>query len=279
MNRIFLTIIGAGLLATLLSGCGSTAKFVYPSNMKNLERIESPTAEKKNIAILPFDDYRKDENSSTLLWIGLIPLCPYGWVLNNRPEAARSFASIEEFDMNVSEDLAKATAVSLRRSNLFSNAFFTFGGEKDKADYVLNGKINYLFYKGRIFTYGISVLSPIFWGIGFPYGTSLDRISVTLTIKNAIDNKIVWEYTVDKEDYYTQWVYSRMGWDARLYAKLYENGMNEAVLNLAKTFKEIKEKEERKKKEEAEKKKKQEEERKKKQELPKDYVPEPRLAK
>ena len=66
---------------------------------------------------------------------------PFGWVDYNRPDAARTFLTVNEFAFTPSEDLPKAAALSLRRSNLFSDAYFTFGGEKDKADFVLCGAI------------------------------------------------------------------------------------------------------------------------------------------
>jgi hypothetical protein len=84
---------------------------------------------------------------SGTLWLYLIPLMPFGWMECDRPEAARMFLTIVEFDFTPGEDLAKAAAYSLRRSNLFKDAFFTFGGGKDKADYILTGKIIAFLFK------------------------------------------------------------------------------------------------------------------------------------
>jgi len=66
---------------------------------------------------------------------------PFGWGEYERPDADRMFNWIAEFDFDASEDLAKAAAYSLRKSRLFEDAFFTFGGDKENADYLLEGEM------------------------------------------------------------------------------------------------------------------------------------------
>ena len=121
-------------LTVFLVGCGTTAKFVYPAKMSSLVQLDSHPILDKKLAVLPFDDYRSDENSNMFLMY-LIPLMPFGWGNYERPDAASMFLSIETYDITPSEDLAKATAVSFRHSNLFKDVFFTMGGEKDNADF------------------------------------------------------------------------------------------------------------------------------------------------
>ena len=127
-------------LVGLLAGCGSTAKFVYPAQMSSLVQISSSPVSDKTLAILPFDDYRSDDNSC-LFPLYLIPLMPFGWGTYDRPDAANMFLSIMAYDVTPSEDLAKAAAVSFRHSNLFKDAFFSFGGDKDNTDFILRGRI------------------------------------------------------------------------------------------------------------------------------------------
>ena len=115
------------LCAVFLAGCGTTGKFVYPADMSSLVRFDSSPAAGKRVAVLPFDDCRGDENSC-MFGMYLIPFMPFGWADYERPDAANMFLSVVSYDTNPAEDLAKATAVSFRRSQLFRDVFFTPGG-------------------------------------------------------------------------------------------------------------------------------------------------------
>lgn len=230
-NALTLSVLSV-LVTVLLSGCGATAKFVYPDDIHNLTRLQATPVYSQTVAVLPFDDSRANSNNSGSIYLFLVPLFPYGYYDNNRPDAARSFVSIDEFNFNPSEDLAKAAAMSLRRSNLFKDAFFTFGGEKSQADYVLSGNIISTEYKGRIFSYGLTFVGPIFWLFGAPEGTSTNKLALNFTLRDK-QNNLVWEYTTDKSDYIVQWIYYRKGYDAQMYSKLMEQAMNEAILDLS----------------------------------------------
>lgn len=228
---IFLSIPVFALF--LVAGCGSTAKFIYPDNIRNLVRLQETPIHNLTIAVLPFDDSRANDNSSSTMYLYLVPLVPYGWICYQRPDAARNFLSIDAYNFTASEDLAKAAAMSLRRSNLFKTAFFTFGGEAVKADYVLTGNIIFTEYKGREFSYGLSIFGEIFWFFGAPAGTSTNKLALTFMLKDNTD-RVIWEYTSEKSDYIVQWIYAGMGYDAKMYAPLMEQIMNEAVLDLSK---------------------------------------------
>lgn len=223
--------IFAAALSILLTGCGTTAKFVYPNKMNSMVEVASAPVYKQKVAVVLFDDGRDAENQMATTFIYLIPLCPFGWVNYQRPDAARGFMSIEEFQFTPSEDLAKAAALSLRHSNLFADAFFTFGGEKNNADLVFEGKIISTDYTGRVFSYGLSVVGPLLWVVGAPAGTSLNRLTLAFTLKNKA-NKIIWEYSFDRDDYIVQWLYYRMGRDVTMYSILMQQAMNDAIADL-----------------------------------------------
>jgi hypothetical protein len=220
----------------VFTGCGSTGKFVYPAKMSSLIQIDSEPVLNKRVAVLPFDDYRSDENSC---WfpLYLIPLMPFSWGDYERPDAASMFLSIVKYDITPSEDLAKATAVSLRHSNIFQDTFFTMGGEKQNADFILTGRIKMLKYKGKMFTYCLSVYGPIFWIFGAPAGMSENRIALELQLKNK-QGKVLWDWAIDKEEWIVQWLYARMGHDCKMFAQMYQDGMNDAMNNLAKRIRE-----------------------------------------
>jgi hypothetical protein len=88
------------LFSVALTGCGATAKFVYPSNAQNLVRLyESPKYD-RTVAVLPFEEARSDKNEASGFFLYLIPLVPYGAGSYERPDAARMFMSISEFTFN-----------------------------------------------------------------------------------------------------------------------------------------------------------------------------------
>lgn len=223
-------------IEVLLSGCGTTGKFVYPSNMSTLFRAnEFPTLD-KTIAVLPFDDYRADANS---VWFPmyLLPLCPFGWCDYERPDAASTFPTIVRYDVTPAEDLGKAAAVSLRRSRLFKDAYFTMGGEKDRADFVFLGQIKEMRYRGKMITYGLSVIGPVLWVIGFPSATSEAVLAIEFKLKDR-NGRVIWEYAVDRSDWIVQWLYYKMGYDCKAFAQMYQQAMNDALSGMSQAIRE-----------------------------------------
>ena len=229
MKRVIFT--GAAALTVLLSGCGTTAKFVYPAKMDKLACVAPAPLTGRTVAVPPFDDCRNAENSIGTLFLYLIPLMPFGWVEYDRPDAARMFVSVNEFEFTPAEDLAKAAALSLRRSNLFKDAYFTFGGEKAGADLILTGEIKSTRYLGNMWTYGLSLYGPLLWFLGAPAGNSENTLTIRLTLREK--DKIVWEYTFNRSRKIWQWLYYRMGYDVFAYSELMQEAMNEAIADLA----------------------------------------------
>ena len=225
--------------AALMTGCGTTGKFVYPANMSTLFRVGEDQACAKTVAVLPFDDYRSDDNTSWFMMY-LLPLCPFGWCDYERPDAACMFPSIVTYDITPSEDLGKATAVSLRQSRIFKDAFFTMGGEKDRADFVFTGQIKEMRYRGKMITYGLSVYGPLLWVIGLPCSTSENVMSIEFQMKNKA-GRVVWEYSVERSDWIVQWLYYLMGHDCKAFSQMYQAAMNDALASLCRTMREKKE--------------------------------------
>jgi hypothetical protein len=226
----------SSLLILLLVGCGTTAKFIYPAKGQNLIRFSDGPAYQKKVAVTPFEEMRGDENQAGTYFLYLIPLMPFGYAEYERPEAARMFLSIAEFDFDASEDLAKAAAYSLRKSGLFKDAFFTFGGDKDKADFLLEGKTLSTTYKGTLWTYGLSVYGPLLWFIGLPAGTSQNDLSLVLKMTDLQKGKLVWEKKYEMKQKIVQWLYYKMGHDAKGYAYLMQEIMNDAVEDINREF-------------------------------------------
>lgn len=215
-----------------LSGCGTTAKFVYPSKASNLVQLYQEPKYNLVVAVTPFEEQRGDTNSFGGVYLYLIPLMPYGEFYYERPDAARMFNTVNQFEFNVSEDLAKAAVASLKRSGLFKDVFFTYGGEKSNADLIFTGVINSTLYKGKLYTYGLSVVGPILWFIGLPCGSSYNQMELKLAINKKDANECIWKYAFNKETILVQGLYYKMGHDVKGFTTLMEDGMNEAIKDL-----------------------------------------------
>jgi hypothetical protein len=216
----------------LLASCGSTAKFSYPDKMDSLTVLAPAPLHPQRVAVLPFEDCRPDENQIETMSLYYVPFCPFGWTECERPENGSRFPTISNFSFNPSEDLAKAAALSLRRSNLFSDVFFTYGGEKDFADFTLEGEIRSTCFEGRVLSYCFSIYSCIPWAFGAPSSTSLNRLELRLLLKSK-SGRILWERSFTRDDYVVQWLYARREQDVKMYAPLMRQAMNEGIADLA----------------------------------------------
>lgn len=229
MKRLLILLLCLGTL--ILSGCGTTAKFVYPSKYNNLIKLYDQPKYNLTVAVLPFEDMRGDVNSIGEVFLYMIPLVPYGSIKYERPDAARMFNSINEFEFNVTEDLAKAVVTSLQRSGLFKDVFFTFGGEKANADLIIKGKVISTDWIGKTYSYGLSIVGPGLAIIGLPCGSSSNTLSLELVLNDKKPSQL-WGYNFTKEKTIVQGLYYSFGDDVKAYAGLMEDGMNEAIKDL-----------------------------------------------
>jgi hypothetical protein len=225
-------LLSLGLLTVLLTGCGTTAKFIYPADSHKLIRISEKPVYQKKIAVTPFDEMRGSNNQSGTFLLYLIPLMPFGYFEYERPDAARPFLTVQEFNFNPSEDLAKAAAYSLRKSGLFKDAFFTFGGEKDKAQLLLEGEIISTKHIGTMWTYGLSIYAPLVWLFGVPIGTSLNNLALNLKLTNLASRKKIWKKSYNFKNKITQGLYYQMGHDVIIYPFLMQAIMNDAIKDM-----------------------------------------------
>lgn len=216
----------------LLSGCGTTAKFMYPSSQRNLVEISDQPLYNVNVAVLPFEENRANRNNSAGYWLYMIPLMPFGHAQYDRPDGARMFLTIAEYEFNIAEDLAKAAATSLRQSGMFNDAYFTYGGNKESADFLFKGTVDSTRYEGKIYSYGLSVYGPGLWFFGLPAGSSLNQLSLKFELEEAETGKIVWEHSFTGEERIVQGLYYRYGHDCLAYVTLMEKAMNEAVQSI-----------------------------------------------
>lgn len=214
--------------------CSTTAKFVYPTNAQNLIKVSDQPKYNKEVAVLPFEEMRGSKNSLSTFWLYMVPLMPYGYLTYERPDAARMFNTIVEFDFDVTEDLAKAAAVSLRRSGLFKDCYFTFGGEKSNADLFMKGEVLSTKYKGTIYSYCLSVFGPALWFFGLPAGSSQNHLTLHFSLWETASGKKIWEYRHVSQKKIIQGLYYKWGHDVKGYSELMESAMNACIKDLDK---------------------------------------------
>jgi len=217
------------MVFTLASCANTTNKFVYPNNHRNIEEISINT--KKTVAVIPFEDLRDTDNRNRFL-LYLIPLVPYASADYNRPDAANMFLSTGSLDMDVSEDLAKASAYSLNKSNLFKDVYFTFGSDKRNADYILEGEVRQFKYEGNMYSYGVSILAPYLWLLGAPMGSSTDIVEMKFKLLTAKDESLIWSKKYFEKDKITQGLYYDCGEDVKGYSMIYQKIMNDVIKDL-----------------------------------------------
>lgn len=232
MNRKSSLIALAGFILSTV-GCGTTAKFVYPADGRTVKKVSKSPIYPARVAVVPFEDMRGDKNQSGTYFLYMIPLMPCGWGKYERPDAARMFNTVNEFQFDAGEDLAKAAAYSLSKSGLFQDAFFTYGGDKDRAEYLLKGEMFSTTYKGTLWTYGLSVYGPLLWFFGLPAGTSYNELILSMSLTDLSTGQPVWTKKYNVNDKIVQGLYYKMGHDVKGYSQLMQNIMNDAVMDIS----------------------------------------------
>ena len=215
---------------TALLGCNTHAKWTYPINPDRLYRAEEGRTD-LTIGVLPFREARPVKNQTATFLLYMIPLVPFSSVHYERPEAAKMFNTISEWEFQVDEDLGKAAARSFESSRLFGRVYFTLGGETREADYILRGTAHRSFYEGTIYSYGLSVFGPLLWYVGLPAGSSTNQTEFEFELLDK-SNRVVWSYRTGGSHKITQGIFYNWGNDTLHFATLMEEAMNEALLDL-----------------------------------------------
>ena len=249
MNKFIVSAVGIAA-ALVLGACNNIAKFDYNGAQGTLAKFAEPGSATKSVAVMPFMDQRGakyfDPSQAGLasarpsgdhgsFFLALIPFMPFGYVEKEQPELSEDFVSMERFHFDVQNDLAAAAFASLKSSNLFSEVKrANNAAQAADADYIWRGSVTSTFYRGRIFTYGISVFSPILWVVGIPDGSSTNELGVKFELVDRASGNVIWEYNYLNSDYLNHWLYARVGKDASLYPQLMKQAMNGALYDLSK---------------------------------------------
>ena len=245
-----ITIFAAAVAASVLTACANLATFDYDTAASPMAVFPEFSAPKKTVAVVPFLDQRDTKyydatqakqaaahpagDHGSFLY-GFIPLMPAGFVEKEKPELSDSrFVSLKHFQFDVSNDLADAAFASLKQSGLFSNVSKANSVESANADYIWRGKVTNTYYGGNMYSYCLTYLvSPVFWVLGAPSGTSQNQLYVKYELIDRKTGDVVWNYDFRGQDYITHWIYARTGKDVSLYPELMRQGMNKALWELS----------------------------------------------
>ena len=233
-------VSGIALLAAV-TGCTNVATFNYSDAPGSMAVFQEKGTAGKTVAVLPFMDQRgtgvrdPDEiGERGSLYLGFLPLMPFGYLIKGEPEKTDDFVSLGRFHFDPVNDLANAASVSLKASNLFAKVMRANNLEQAQADYVWRGKLLSTAYRGNMYSYCITYfLSHVFWIIGVPSGTSWNRLAVQFELIDRKSGQVVWRYDFNREDSITHWIYARVGADCSMYALLMKLAMNQALRDLS----------------------------------------------
>ena len=232
--------------ALLCGACTSVATFDYTAAPGAMMRFREAGSATKSVAVMPFMDQRgsgtvRPAGDHGSLYLGLIPLLPYGWVEKGEPENSVDFVSLGRYHFDVQNDLSAAAFASLKSSNLFSDVKRANNMDQAKdADYVWRSSVSSTFYRGRMFSYGITyVFSSLLWVVGFPTGSSTNELAVKFELVERASGNVVWEYSFSKSDYLNHWLYARVGKDTSIYPRLMKDAMNAALYDLSQHMNEL----------------------------------------
>ncbi|MBQ9336932.1 MAG: hypothetical protein IJS14_06520 [Lentisphaeria bacterium] len=239
MNKIMFSF--AALAAALLSGCTNVATFDYNGAPGAVSAFQERGSGRKTVAVMPFLDQRSasvtdpgEVGDRGSLYLGFLPLMPFGYLIKSEPENSDDFVSLGRFHFDPRNDLANAAMISLKQSNLFANVVRANDqSQAAGADYIWRGKLLSTRYRGNMYSYCLTYfVSHIFWIIGVPSGTSWNQLHVQFELIDRASGQVVWQYDFDREDSITHWLYARVGKDASLYAVLMKIAMNNALQDL-----------------------------------------------
>ena len=239
MRRFLWTGCASAAFLLLIAGCTNIATFDYSAAPGPM--VSFPAApEAKSVAVLPFLDQRGGRNfeqaESGSFYLGLLPLVPFGYVKKPYPESGSDFVSLGRYHFDPVRELATASALSLKASNLFSRVEEANSMKDAKADYVWQGTVTQTGYSGAMLSYCITYFaSPVLWALGAPEGVSTNALGVSFTLTDRKSGEVVWRYEFEGEDYLVHWIYARVGRDVSLFPVLMRRAMNEALANLHET--------------------------------------------
>lgn len=177
------------LCVIMLAGCAKQGAWVYHPNSYDTQE----KSYNMRVAVLPFSDARDQEKENKIL-LYMIPIVPYGWGNMTQPTLP-----MQATPFDPKEDFAKALAEELSNSCIFKESYFSY--TKKDTDIICSGSVLDTNYHVKIYSYGLSVFSSLFWLLGLPAGSVENALAVKLYCTNISSGKKILEKVYTAKPY------------------------------------------------------------------------------
>lgn len=224
IKSVFQLLAGTFVLLGIC-GCTSTATFDFREATRGIAPVYGSS--QKTIAVKPFVAAHSMENDVDALMLALLPIWPYGYVINENPGQARTFVTLKEARFQPA-DFTAGAAAALKRSGRFAAVENALSEKGKQCDYQLSGVITRSTYTGAVITYGISALGFALPLIGLPYGTSKAELAVHFTLTDST-GATLWTQEFYRSDRVVHGYYYNWGRDLDAYPAMMADIMKEAI--------------------------------------------------
>lgn len=172
--------------------------------------LTSKPLTQKRLLVPPFKDSRPDSNINAGMWAFILPL---GWLDYSLPESLYAKLPrgvprerwLDPSQFKPKADFAKAAAEELHASGLFKETMSA--PHRSEGDLVLYGEIlsTHLYATGL--SYGVSILAPVLWLIGFPLGTISNDLVIEFQLEDRVTGAVLWHKKYHDSYESTMWPY------------------------------------------------------------------------
>jgi len=222
MNRTFLiaTKFFAVLLIFSVGGCATYPSWIY--------RVDRPVTQEplinKTVAVLPLLDAREGINRS-MFGIAIIPLVPFGWETFTFPDMPKGIIFKERISKSISEEL--------NACGLFKEAYYA-ERPADADDLIMKGVLRRSEYKGKLFSYCLSVYGWIPWVLGLPTTQYKNELWIELQLIEKDTGEVLWSDAFRREISVLSWLYVPKS--DFYFNKLLKGMMRDAIPSLQQEF-------------------------------------------
>lgn len=229
MFKKIILALASIVAVSLFSGC--ITSFQYSADeLKHVKSI--PAATQQPCYVERFSDDRgfpKNKNTIFLTWI---PLVPYGEKESFHPEDGNMYLFVNSYRVDVSNDLANATILSLDKTGVFSSVSSS-PTLKNAPGYTLSGSVYNFSVRETMTTYCCSFFGAILYFVGLPAGSSTNRIGVELTLTDNETNEIVWRSRLYDEEKMLLGIYYNSTRELGAFPQIYTRLINRAAPQIA----------------------------------------------
>ncbi len=216
--RFLKSLVFATLCIPIFAGCSHQGRFVYPARapISSVSATPNPVT----ICVLPAVDNRPKGYRYAAIYI--LPLVPWGSVVNERPEGHGAFPTISRYDFKPKSDIAQAIADHLKAAGVAQNIITSSPAPEDA--YKLQTEVKSTRYNGKVMTYGLSIFAYPLYILGFPHWRSDVHAEFHLKLSDPAGREI-WSADIAGDWGLWQGFYYGLGRDMEGLAHILQNGL------------------------------------------------------